>query len=459
MMMGLAPKLGAFAIGVVIVVIPVLILLQNFRAAFLLFIAVIPNLGEIEHHPYHPLLWLVGFAPLLIAWIFAWLYRPQQIVIPLLPAFLFFIFIVAGIASHFGSLDLLITRLNADGRNSPYWQVADFFVSVTVGLIAMTAYRNEADLRKIFLAFIISGIPYAITIFLFGKEMSSLGVVEEDGRHKGFYGHEHMASTHMIVCAILAASYAGYASSRRVRYFCLGATLLYLSTLAYASSRTTVAAIPVVVFIWAAMELGGRRAIAITAALVLLPTLAYPLFPDTIQRDMQAIAKAAVGGDTEPRSTTLPGDGPLNTFKDRVIQVKEGVRLIKERPWAGHGPGTVAIASTVHARFSGPQIHNYYVQTYVELGLIGGTILLTLVLTVMTLGYINTVSLGHLPIRHLVRGLFLAALMVEMVIMLNSGSVGLRIIWCLLGLVAGTGNLLLRNDRAGGLGGLGGNQV
>jgi predicted lipid-binding transport protein (Tim44 family) len=50
----------------------------------------------------------------------------------------------------------------------------------------------------------------------------------------------------------------------------------------------------------------------------------------------------------------------------------------------------------------------------------------------------------------LARGLFLGALMVALIVTLNSGSVGLRIIWCMFGLLAGTERLLrpaVRSDN------------
>ena len=445
---GLAAWIGYWAVLAVVICIPLFTLLLNYRAAFLLMIALIPNLGEIEADQYHPLFWMFGFIPLICAWTLALVLRPSSIRLPLIPAFFFVLLFIAAVVSHLGGHDLKSMALIRQDRDWPFWQTVDFFTSFGIGFMAMTAFRNRRDLEKIYLAFIVSGIPYAVTIFFFGHEVDPLtGAIETGGRTQGFYGHPHMASTHMIVCAILAANYARYTKGR-MRWFAVGCIVLFLATLAFASSKTTVAAMPIIVFIWAAMEFGPKRALVTTAALIAIPVLLLPILPGSVRRDV-AIIGAALVGNSDPHSRTLGGQGKLNTFKERFIQIDEGFEMIKERPVFGHGPGRITHVSKIPARFAGPQVHNYYVQLYVELGIVGGTIFVALILCVLMFGFFNTLALRGDPVWHLARGLFLSSVMVALIVTLNSGSVGLRIIWCCLGLLAGVERLLLPARSSG----------
>ncbi|MFT5470104.1 MAG: O-antigen ligase [Verrucomicrobiales bacterium] len=425
---------------------PFLAFLLSPRAALILLIAVIPSIGEVEVDRVIPFLWMLGFVPLVFAWVIALLTKPHEIDLPLIPTFCFGLVGLAALVSHFGGYDLRPNALVDHGADWPFWQCIDFFTSFAIGFIAMTVIRNESDLKNIFLVFIFTGIPYAITIFFFGHEKDPMtGVIEEGGRTQGFYGHPHMASTHMIVCAILAANYARYVTGK-MRWFAIGATVLFMTTLAFASSKTTVAAMPLIIFVWGALEFGIKRAAGFTVGLILVGVLLLPFAPSSIRKDAATIG-AAILGDSDPHAKTLVGQGKLNTFKERFIQVDEAIEMIKERPVIGYGPGRVTHVSLIPARFAGPQIHNYYVQVFFEMGVIGGVLFICLVLAVMTLGLFTALALRGKPVGHLVRGILLSTLMVLMILMLNSGSVGLRIIWCLLGLLAGVERLARPSSR------------
>jgi len=69
-------------------------------------------------------------------------------------------------------------------------------------------------------------------------------------------------------------------------------------------------------------------------------------------------------------------------------------------------------------------------------------VLLLFVMSVLLMGFFNALALKGEQVWHLIRGLFLAALMISLIVTLNSGSVGLRIFWAMFGLLAGTERLL-----------------
>jgi len=290
-----------------------LVLQLNFRVAFLVVIAVIPNLGEIETDQYISIIWMIGFVPLATAWILNLAFRPRELFFPLIPSFLLLLLVSVMVISHLGGYDLEIVAMAKQGAFSPWWPTVDLFVALAIGFMSMSVFRNESDLRNIYLMFMLSGVPYAITIFFFGYETDPLtGVIEMGGRTQGFYGHPHMASTHMIVCAILSANFVFYTTGW-LRWFSIACTVMFLLTLAFASSKTTMAAIPLVTFAWVSMMISFKRAFLFVIGMVVLIAISVPFLPGSLQRDVITIAEAVVG-DGQPHARTLPGEGRLKYF-------------------------------------------------------------------------------------------------------------------------------------------------
>ena len=355
--------------------IPLLLaMVRDFRIAVLGMVASLPTIGDRDiPGSILPHLWLIPFTIAAASWLIHALAKPRRLLFSPVATSLFGCIIVVAVASLLQGFDL---RTVPDSFR-PFDRVQLFFAATSLFLFGMSAVRTEADLRRIFRLLVVTGIPYAVLLPFFNKEM------ESGGRSYGIFSANAAAALHMQICAISAVALVRSARHVVWRVVLVLAALGYLGTQIFTLSKTTMASLPVLVGLWMLMQWGWRKTTLYFLAMALLLVAMFPVLPTKLQKPLTSIVTLALASESTKQARSGGGKGDISTYQDRLIQYKRARELIQERPLLGFGLGASGWVSNIPASAAGRWVHSYYYLAAIETGLIGlalGTVLTMVVI-------------------------------------------------------------------------------
>ncbi len=425
---------GAWGVaGGVILLLALVLIVPRPAAAFGLFLCFLPHLGEPEAQAVLMTVWVPPYLLLAAAWGLAAVTRPGEVRIdaPLLVLYLLLVTTCAW--SLRVGLDLF-ARGEAPAADAARAgaRVREALMASSLMVFALSAFRDERGLRRLFQVVMLSGVPYAVTLFFFGPEVELGGHIN---RYKGFYTSGHAAALHMIVCSVLAVSLLRLERGRR-RLVPAACLVLFLATHAATNIRTAQAVMPLLVFCALAME---RRARTVALAAVVAAGLlaaAFPFLPRGLQSNVTTIVSAVTGSGGGGIQAYSAGGAKLSTFQLRVEHVRQGLALAASHPGFGVGLGRHGWAVVV-SQVS--QLHNYYVIVLAETGLAGFLLYASIVAYGLAVGG-RLLRLAREAGRRetflLAQGLLLSLVAVLVMFMtLPGNTVGERYLWPFLGLL------------------------
>jgi len=401
--------------------------------ALAVFMCGLPHLGEGELNPVLVRLWMPGYVLLAASWVFAAATRPRRVRVDVALLALYLLFLVAVAVSLRTGLDLY-ARGHAPEKETgiAVGRLNEALKAGSLVLLGMAACRRQGQLRRVFWVVVLSGIPYAVTLFFFGKEVELGGMVN---RLKGFYTSGHAAALHMIFCSIVAVCLLR--TERGWRRWALGACLLlFLATHLTTSIRTAQAAMVVVAMVALATEHGVRGFVLGALCLALLVGAAFPVLPSRVRSNIVTLVSAVSGRDAMSVPQHSQGGAKLGTFMVRVVHVRQGLELASRYPWFGVGLGRHSLAIKP---LQTTQLHNFYVGTLAEVGVVGFSLHALMVVYSLVVGarLLRAARAGgrRRTFFHAQALVLSMAAVLIMFIMVPGNAVGERYIWLLMGLL------------------------
>lgn len=418
--------LGAAAALACVTVLP------NYRIAILPLVVFIPHLGEIDAGGILPVLWLGPFSFAIASWLFQVFFNPREIYLEPRFTFLYAILlIIFTLSILLGLSPSLIPDWLIDGL--AYHRMREILFATMLGVLAMSACRTLEDVERLAWTVVITGIPFAITLFYFGPELEPDGSIP---RRKGFYLDAHPGAFHMQFCLWIAIALIRASKPGRARWFLIGCCVLFLSTHMQTNARMIQATIPTMIIV--AMALEGRIRMAFMTCVVLgiLFVLMLPVMPQNLKSNFLTII-AAVSGQADSETVQMQtGAVNLSTFAIRLIHIKWGLELWMESPWIGCGLGKHMWISQLP---EAPAIHNYYVGILAETGILGFTFYSACVLLAIVVGtrfLRRMLAEGQQLLGYFTESLLVIIFSAMMVFLTSMGNAqGERFIWLAMGLI------------------------
>ncbi|MFT5470237.1 MAG: O-antigen ligase [Verrucomicrobiales bacterium] len=408
-------------------------ILPNYRIAFLGLVIFIPHLGEIDTGGILPVIWLVPFGFAIASWCFQALFNPRQLYLEPRYTFLYAIFIVICVLSILLGLSpsLIPDWLMLDGL--AYHRMREILFATLIGVLAMSACRTVDDVRRLAWTVVITGIPYAITLFFFGAELEPDGSIP---RRKGFYLDAHPGAFHMQFCLWIAIALIRASAPGRARWFLIGACVLFLSTHNVTNARMIQATIPTMIILAMVLEGKTKWAFMTCVGLGVAFVLLLPVMPQNLRSNFLTII-AAVSGQADSETVQLQtGSVNLSTFAVRLIHIKWGLELWMESPWIGCGLGKHMWISNLP---EAPAIHNYYVGVLAETGIFGFSAYSALVLLGVVVGIRfmrRMLREGEQLLAYFTESMLVIMASALMVFLTSMGNAqGERFIWLAMGLM------------------------
>ena len=439
---------GAWGILIgVMIMAAMFYVVPRLTTAFLIFVCFIPHLGEPEISQILTRLWIPPFILLATAWVVAVIVTPQKVHVDpvLLPLFL--LFMLACVVSLTTGVDMSACPAALREAGDPWRRTREAMLASSLLIFATSACHSRSQLKRFFWVVVLSGIPLGISLFFFGAEVESNGII---ARHKGFYLAVHPAALHMLLCTIAATVLLRLTDSRRRRLFLSAAILLFLATNHMTNARTVQAALPVVLLCGIAMEFGMRVALFSAIGLAAALACSLPLLPDILRSNVVTVFSAVFGNAEMTMQHFADGGARLFTFLARIEHIRVGLDLARQYPLFGVGLGRHTWAVIVQ---HGPQIHNYYIVMLAETGIVGFGLYMLMLIYSLILGgrRLRDSRAANDPVAfHLTQGLLLSMVAVMIVFVMTPGNAtGERYAWPLMGLLAVRLGCSSRNRGAG----------
>ena len=428
--------LGLWALVALSVCLLVLKLIPALRTSFLLFLCVLPSLGEVGQHAIRPHVWLPFYAILVVSWLYHVVTRPKRIYFngPLTVGYLAFLLVCT--LSLIGSYDLGPESVGQDLLGGPYRAVWESLLVSGLGVLSMSAFETRQQMERVFWVIILSCLLiYVPSLFLTEIEIEADGQI---GRFPGLFSDAHPAATYMLFCAILATSLLKNASGRS-RTILLLATFVFLGTNYLTASKTLFVTIPIVFLFSVFLEKGLKKMLRYGLLLTISVVAIFPFLPVSIQNPLQQIF---VSFFLDYRQVVAGQGAGTSTFVARIEHWQAGFDLLTRDLsflGVGFGKSTSAIKPPV-------LYHVYYVLILAETGIIGlfiflGIILMTLLTAFRSLRYYQRIQ--DAAMYSLTKGLILSFVALLIIFTAQPGPLeGARLFWVLVGLIGATDRLM-----------------
>lgn len=430
---------GARFVVAALALVSMLVLLPNLFISFLCFLCFLPTLGNLDTDQYLPYIWLFFYGIFVASWLYNVLTCPKRIYfnVPLTLLYLSFLLVcLLSLAYNYGATTLIYPLQDFLGYHRRLYEV---LFSGSLLVLSMSACEKEEQLEKIFWLIVLTGIPYAVSIFFFGLEVEAGGVI---GRHAGFFGEPHTAATYMMICTIVALSLFGFSTKKTSGYLIL-IVLLFLFAEFFTNSRTILVILFIVFLIYSFMEGGFKKLILYFTVFIIFLAASFPftsgLFRESILTIFTALSGILDPSITSPisASTETHLGERMSTFVIRVDQAKIGLQLASQHPYLGVGLGLhqwIVDLPVVQV------LHSYYMIVLVENGIIGLIIFLMIIFTTLFMGYRSYKfyrCINNKRMSSITRGLLLSFISIILMFIIQPGILeGERIFWVLIALLS-----------------------
>ena len=259
---------------------------------------------------------------------------------------------------------VLAAVLTSQLRSTSALAALEIFAGITMFLVLEQLLAERPDRVRRLVTAVLAGaaVPLAVglTQWIVGD---SVGTRTDIGRIKSTFAHPNPFATYLVLVILLGLATATALHGRR--RWLVGAYVLALGTMLVATYNRS-GWIAVIVGL---LYLGIRRSRWIIAGFVVAATVAVLAIPSIMDR----IADLGGGEDF----AYVPSDVPDNSFEWRVQYWESLIPMANESPITGLGPQVV-----VNTRPEKLEPHNVFVQTYVEIGLLGIVSLGAVVVTI-----------------------------------------------------------------------------
>lgn len=423
-----------------------LYLMPRLNTAFFVFLLFMPHFGG-DRLPILTHSWMLFYLILLLSWSYHVVRLPSRIYLNIPLGALFSIYILLCVLSLVGGYDATsMPVLEVEHMPGPWVRILDFFLAASLFILAMSAFENEEQLRRILWLIVLTGVPMAITI-IFSKPETAWEAGALLGRRWGIFTMVHAAASHMLVCTIFAGALYLSTRDRKLRWLLLACAVLFMMLQMVTASKGVIATIPVICFIGLVVLSGWKRALMISVPIVTAPLLLYPLLPEQLQEIIAILLKAIL---TETNADLIRSGQDPGSFAARIDHIRVAFEMLESDPLLGVGAGVHMWLENAPAPV-GPMLHVYYAAIMAETGYLGLTAFLILLGAVVWIGTctVREARRRHDPsVFHLTLGLLLAFLAVLCILLSQPGYTECeRHLWVIGGLIAVAPRLLQRTDR------------
>lgn len=430
----LFPFYGIKFIIIISISLIFLSIVPNLHKSFLLVVVFIPSIFEIEKNIFLSTFWIYPTFSLAISYLYTSFTNPKRIYfnLPLTILFLIYIF-VCGFSLAIGFDHQLLGYGERWGMTGLFTRIRDMFLYHIVFLFAMSAVIKEHHLKNVFWVVIISGVFYAISIFITGSEP------ELGGRQIGIFADAHPAAIHMLICSIFSISLIKDANSIQ-RIFLVACFILFNCTHFYTFSKTLIISFPFVILFWAILDGGLKRFLQLLALISFITLILIIIKPD-LSVNVYNFLLSVFFHD----SSIEPGDS-LATYYARLHDKNIGLNLFLKNIFFGVGFSNQFWVTPPFPSL----IHNYYLVILIETGIIGFILFISIV--IFTFYNLIRARNHYSAIKNkimisMLNGILVSIFSILMFFNTQPGvHEGLRHLWILIGIAAAVDEIYLKKS-------------